>query len=199
MSHSRVLFGSLTTLALLVAIAVSILAPLGIGSAAQDASPSASPTAVETFDVGGSVETPLTLTVADLQALDLTAETVDVTYESRDVVEDHTFTGVRLLDLLETAGIPAGAQERNPLLGRYVVITAKDGYQVVLSGGELDPNFGATPVLLAWEQDGEALAGDDGPVRLVVPGDRRGGRYVYGVISIELRELAPAAATTPAA
>lgn len=41
------------------------------------------------------------------------------------------------------------------------------------------------PILLAWEQDGAPLTGEDGPVRLVVPGDTRGGRYVYGVVRIE--------------
>ena len=50
-------------------------------------------------------------------------------------------------------------------------MSAKDGYHVVLSGDELDPNFGNAPMLLAWEQDGAPLSAEDGPLRLAVPGD----------------------------
>jgi hypothetical protein len=64
-----------------------------------------------------------------------------------------------------------------------------DGYQVVLSGGEIDPNFGNAPMLLSWDQDGQPLAGDDGPLRLVVPGVLRGGRFVHGIVSIEVRSI----------
>ena len=65
---------------------------------------------------------------------------------------------------------------------------------------EIDPNFGNTPVMVAWEQDGAALTGEDGPVRIAVQGDTRGGRYVFGVASIDLYAIAaPAdAAATPA-
>src|SRR4051812_16684463 len=51
----------------------------------------------------------------------------------------------------------------HPLLRRYLVVTASDGYQIVLSGGELDANFGNTPVLLAWAEEGAPLPADEGP------------------------------------
>ena len=76
----------------------------------------------------------------------------------------------------------------------YVVITANDGYQLVLSGGEIDPNFGHEPILLTWNQDGQPLEGDLAPLRLVVPGDPRGGRYIYGIVSIDVRSIDDAAA-----
>jgi hypothetical protein len=40
------------------------------------------------------------------------------------------------------------------------------------------------PILLAFAEDGESLAAE-GP-RLVVPGDIRGGRYVFGVETVRL-------------
>lgn len=45
-------------------------------------------------------------------------------------------------------------------------------------------------MLLAWEQDGVPLVGDSGPLRLAVPGDLRGGRYVHGVVSIDVQTVA---------
>jgi hypothetical protein len=56
--------------------------------------------------------------------------------------------------------------------------TATDDYQAIVAWGELDPGFGNKPILLAFAEDGESLAAE-GP-RLVVPGDIRGGRYVFG-------------------
>lgn len=114
---------------------------------------------------------------------------MDVTFESGDSLQDHTFTGVRLYDVLEHVGIAGDPATHHPLLRRYLIVTANDCYQVVLSGGELDPIFGNTPMLLAWEQDGAPLSAEEGPVRLVVPGDQRGGRYIDSIVSIEVRTI----------
>lgn len=164
---------------------LGIVAPV----TAQQSTPVASPVAdAESISIDGAVIAPATLTVADLQAFP--AETLDVTYEAGGTPEDHTFTGTPLIGVIEDIGLDVADDARNPLLMTYLVITAKDGYQVVMSGGELDPNFGDVPIYLAWEQDGAALTGDEGPLRLVVPGDTRGGRYVSGIVSIEVVMLA---------
>jgi hypothetical protein len=81
----------------------------------------------------------------------------------------------------------------NPLMRRYLVVTARDGYEIVPSGGELDPNFGNTPVLLAWAEEGAPLSAGEGPLRIVVPGDLRGGRYIYGIVSIDVSSIDDAA------
>lgn len=164
-------------------------------AAAMQATPAASPAALDgaaTIEFIGLVTNPGPISVADLQQLG--SETVSVTYESGGKPEDHDFTGVRLYDVLEQVGLAIDPEARNPLLTHYLVVTANDGYQVVISGGEIDPNFGNAPMLLAWEQDGAPLAGEDGPLRLVVPGDPRGGRYVHGIVSIEVLSVAEPAA-----
>ena len=160
---------------------------------ASQATPAAPPAAVSEaiVEFTGLVTNPGPVAVADLQALG--SETVDVTYESGGTPEDHQFTGVRLYDALEHVGLAFDPAARNPLLTAYIVITANDGYQVVLSDGEIDPNFGDAPMLLAWEQDGAPLEGDGGPLRLVVPGDLRGGRYIHGIVSIDARTIEEAA------
>ena len=45
---------------------------------------------------------------------------------------------------------------------------------------------------IAYEQDGKPMGDKQGMARLVVPGDKRGGRYVSTVKSIEIRDPGPA-------
>ena len=137
----------LALVVLLVGLGVAAIAVPAPGRAALQATPAASPGATEGVEFSGQVARPGTLTVADLQGL--SPETVTVVQETRRGEEEHTFTGVRLYDALELVGLVVGHDERNPLLRRYLVVTAKDGHRLVISGGELDPFFGATPMLLA--------------------------------------------------
>jgi DMSO/TMAO reductase YedYZ molybdopterin-dependent catalytic subunit len=59
-----------------------------------------------------------------------------------------------------------------------VVAEASDGYRTAFSLAELDPDFAAESVLVADTVDGKALGPDQGPLRLIVPGDKRQGRWV---------------------
>jgi DMSO/TMAO reductase YedYZ molybdopterin-dependent catalytic subunit len=77
---------------------------------------------------------------------------------------------------------------KNDVLRKYVVVTGSDGYQAVLALAEILPDFGGQPVLVAYERDGKALGADQGTARLVVPRDKRGGRYVSNIVRIELRD-----------
>jgi hypothetical protein len=68
---------------------------------------------------------------------------------------------------------------------------------VTFAVGELDPNFGNHPALLALTQNGKPV---DGGPRLVVPGDRAPLRSVSGVSEITVGiATAPATNTSPAA
>ena len=71
-----------------------------------------------------------------------------------------------------------------------VVITGHDGYTAVLAMGELSPEFENKQVILATRMDGQPLGA--GHLRVVVPGDKRGGRGVHDVaaISVEPRSNA---------
>jgi DMSO/TMAO reductase YedYZ molybdopterin-dependent catalytic subunit len=172
------------------ALAIAASAPRESNRAeAAAATPAASPVSIaqETIIFDGLVAHRGPVSVSQLQQLP--QETVAVTFESGNGTEKHSFTGVRLYDALDKIGLVVDPNVKNPLLRMYLVITANDGYQVVISGGEIDPNFGHAPMLLAWEQDGAPLAGEDGPLRLVVPGDLHGGRYVHGIVSIDVRSI----------
>jgi DMSO/TMAO reductase YedYZ molybdopterin-dependent catalytic subunit len=135
------------------------------------------------------VERPGPLPLEELRRLP--HESVEAAYETRAGPERHAFTGVHLSGVLRHVGVVAEPGDRTPLLRRYLVVSARDGYRVVLSGGVLDPDFGNAP-LLAWERDGRPLAGDEGPLELVAPGDRLVSRYVWGVVRIEVLGIASA-------
>jgi DMSO/TMAO reductase YedYZ molybdopterin-dependent catalytic subunit len=161
--------------------------PAAILAAQSSAATPAAATTDATFELKGLVTRPGPVAIADLQQMP--QETVDVSFQSGGGAEKHTYTGVRLFAALDQLGLAIDPEARNPLLTMYIVITAKDGYQLVLSGGEIDPNFGHEPILLTWNQDGKPLEGDQAPLRLVVPGDLRGGRYIFGIVSIDVRSI----------
>jgi len=177
-------------MALLVAVLISVGAltvPRAWRVMALQASPVASPAASDVVNLIGLVATPGAVSVADMQTL--TRRTVEVTFQSGSGEQHHTYAGVLLWDVVNRATMQLTPDRKNDVLRKYVVITARDGYEAMVSLGEIDPNFGNRPYLLAWEQDGQPLTGDDGPIRLVTPGDVKGGRYVTGVITIEVRDI----------
>ena len=164
-------------LALLVlAMALVVVVPAATSSSRAASGGAAS------FTVRGAVATPLTLTIHDLRALPQHSETV--TFQAGPTVETHTFRGPLLTDVLALAGPQFDPTVKNDLLRFAVAATGSDGYRAIVAYGDIDPSFGATPVLLAIKQDGQLLR-TAGP-RLVVPGDIKGGRYVSNVVDISL-------------
>ena len=135
----------------------------------------------------GQVLNPLTLT-PDFLRDNFTPHTMDVTYMSGEESVSTSFTGALLWDVLGSAQPNFNADVRNDKLGMYIVVTASDGYQAVIAWGEIDPEFGNQPILVAYEQEGNPIEDSQGSIRLVVPGDARGGRYVSGIVNISLRD-----------
>lgn len=103
--------------------------------------------------------------------------------------EKHVFEGVPLTSLVARAGAPTGDQLRGSELKHVVVVTSRDGYQVVLSLAETDPAISPRRVILADRADGAVIGGEDGPFRLVVEGDLKPARSARMVTSIEIRKL----------
>jgi hypothetical protein len=69
-------------------------------------------------------------------------------------------------------------------------VSARDGYSVPFTVGELDPNFGDLRLLLVYRQDGKALPSYQGPFRLLCPTDKAGARSVRMVQTIRVITLA---------
>jgi DMSO/TMAO reductase YedYZ molybdopterin-dependent catalytic subunit len=110
------------------------------------------------FKVFGEVESPITLTNAELQALPQTEVTVDIHCVTRWSRFDTSFKGVHWDELAKLV--------RPKPTARFVVAHAEQGFtsNVPLEALE-DDN-----ALVAWEADGEPLEPEHGwPLRLVVP------------------------------
>lgn len=94
--------------------------------------------------------------------------------------------GVALIEVLRKSGAPVDQQLRGAALASVVRVTASDGYQVVFTLAELDAAFGNAAVILVDTRDGKPLGAADGPFRLVVPADKRAGRWLRNVVRIEV-------------
>jgi len=129
----------------------------------------------------GVARPPLLLSLADLQAMprtSLAAKTHDGT--------EHKFEGVAMAELLRRAGLPQGEDLRGPLLTRSLLISAHDGYRALFSLPEFDPAFTDNRALLADRMDGQPMSARDGPLRLVMPAEKREARWVRMVERIEV-------------
>jgi DMSO/TMAO reductase YedYZ molybdopterin-dependent catalytic subunit len=135
--------------------------------------------------VQGDISTPLSLTADDLAKMPRTTASVPAPDGSKIVYE-----GVTLLAVLQKAGAPFGKQLRGKVLSTYVLAKAMDGYQIVFTLGELDPDFGNETILLADKRDGRPLPDKQGPFRLVCPNDHEGARSVRMLQTLEVVRLA---------
>jgi hypothetical protein len=73
-------------------------------------------------------------------------------------------------------------------LSIVVLATGADGYRAALAWAEGSPELSATPILVAYTEDGLPL----GQPRLVIPGDLEGVRYVRHLVDLRVVNLAPA-------
>ena len=135
----------------------------------------------------GKVESPSIVTPASLQFMNQSI-TETATYASATGEVTDTYTGVSLWTLIQNAGLLTDPSIKNDLLRFGVVATGSDGYRAFISLGEIDPAFGNQPDLVAYADTGGQLgpSGRDGALRLVVPGDHAGGRYVSNLVSLQV-------------
>lgn len=131
-------------------------------------------------------ETPRKFTSADLELLP--HQTVKAADHGGKEAE---WSGVPLYQILQHAGLSFGDSLRGPALAQYAIVTASDGYRVVLALPELDPRCTDDPVLLCETMNGSPLPTETGPLRLVLPKERRHFRWVRQVVSIEVRKVVP--------
>jgi DMSO/TMAO reductase YedYZ molybdopterin-dependent catalytic subunit len=134
------------------------------------------------FTLTGEVNNPAIYDKASLGRLPHSA--VNVTFMTKTGSRSSSFRGVLLWNLLMTAGIKSDHTRRGRF--QYVEITTTDCYQVVLALAELDPNFGGEQVLVADSQNGSPLGPDTGFARIIVPGDKFGGRDTFWIEKIEV-------------
>lgn len=132
--------------------------------------------------IGGEVEHDLKLGPADLSRLPRRS----VVAKDHDGTES-TFEGAALIDVLQLAGVKFGEGLRGKSLALYLVVEAADGYRAVFALPELDPAFTDHVVLLVDRRDGRKLSDAEGPLRIVVQGEKRQARWVRQVRSLIIK------------
>jgi hypothetical protein len=126
----------------------------------------------------------------------LGADRQDVRRENSEDGSVTVFHGSSLLDVLEKSGLDTKTMPAGRKLAPAVVIaTMRDGYTAVFSIGELLMHRADPRVFLVAETAAGPLPDNEGPVRLIVYGDRT--RSAYGLARIELKFLADNAPTRP--
>ncbi len=135
-----------------------------------------SPATNATLHVNGEVEHPLQLSGAEIAKLPRhTGRAID------HGGAEATFEGTPLVEILRLAGVKLGEKLRGHEMTTYVLVTAADNYQAVFAVAELDPGFTDRVIFLADQRDGKPLSSTEGPLRIIVPGEKRHARWVRQV------------------
>ncbi len=128
-----------------------------------------------TIQAGSAPPAPMTdEAIAHLPPVKLT-----VGFDTEHGPRQAEFEGPLLWTVLDQAHAVDPSKGRSHVR-QIVTIAGSDGYTAVLALGEISPDFEGKQVILADRMDGKPL---DAP-RVVVPGDKHGGRSVHDVIRI---------------
>ncbi|MEH2393351.1 MAG: hypothetical protein V7K21_17410 [Nostoc sp.] len=157
----------------------------------------------QSFRLGGELKNPTTYNLQSLRNLrdalkkqnPPVVTEITVSFQTGSGPRTETYYGVPLWELINNpkagGGLKPGNYGLNPknsFLRQYVLVEATDCYGAVVAIGEIQPSFEGKKVLIAFEKkgsDGKVVSLiDEGFARLVVPGDKAGGRYVSNVRNI---------------
>ena len=138
----------------------------------------------QTVEFEGLAGAARTMSAADLAAMP--HQSVTMRSEHGPAVR---YEGVPLTLLLEGVRAPAGKALRGVELSDVVIVTARDGYRVVLALADTDPGMRADKILLADRADGAPLPATEGLFRLIVEGDLRQARSARMVTSVALERV----------
>jgi len=125
----------------------------------------------------------VTFSPADFRAL----PHVSLTVHNGHTDASETYSGVPLATLVAKVNAPLGKEPRGKAMTSYVIATGSDGYAVVLSLAEVDPDIHQGQVLVADTRDSQPL-GKFGPFQLIVSDDKRPARWVHNLVSIDLQK-----------
>jgi hypothetical protein len=139
-------------------------------------------------------EPVLHVEVENGKTLDLTAKDL-AKFTRRDVKgKDHdgkesVYSGYNLIDILLAAGAKIGKDElKGKELGAYLLVEAADGYKATFAIAEIAPEFTDKVILLADTRDGKPLDAKEGKWQIIVPDDKKHGRWVRQVTALKIRK-----------
>lgn len=163
-------------------------AALAVALATAGAAEAQAPAATATLRIEGAFAKPRELRAQDLAAC--AARSVEIVPADKGAAtpgRSRRYAGCLLRDLVAAAE-PVERRPRD-LRRSYLVATASDGYQVVLSWAELFLTPIGDTVVVAHARDGSTLDASEGPLALVSAADRGAARHVKMLVSIALRSV----------
>jgi DMSO/TMAO reductase YedYZ molybdopterin-dependent catalytic subunit len=134
--------------------------------------------------VTGEVPNHIELSIADIAAFP--HQTIHVTDDKGAPAE---YSGVPVATILQKAGAPLGNEMKGANMAMGLIARAPDGYKILFSSAEFDPAFSDRTIWLADRRDGKPLDSREGPLRIVVPGDKRHARWIRGVATLEILKV----------
>jgi len=130
--------------------------------------------------IEGAVANPMSLSLENLRD-HYPAHTVDTTYANDARIAQASFTGARLWDILQSAGVIMNDEQ--PELMR-VMARSVDSFRCIVKWHEFAPDGSNNPILVSYLQNNQLIQGKHGPLRLVVPGDAQGLRYIGNLTTL---------------
>ena len=105
--------------------------------------------------------------------------------------QSRKYSGVALYDLLASAGMDIGGEQRPAALTTYLWVEGKDGYRVLFSGAEIHRYIGAGEILLVDSEEGQAAPRPEATYRLVVAADKVRARWIRQVRALYVIQAPP--------
>lgn len=173
------------------AILLAFLAAFALGATGMAPSAAAQSDAVPMTETGSTAITVVNASGArtvltEGAVAQLPSVQVAVSFQTEHGPFHDFFAGPLLWTVLAKFGAVDPAKPRQSV-GQAVLVVGRDGYGAALAMGEIAPAFEGKQVILADSMDGHPLGG--GHLRLIMPGDRHGGRSVRDVIRITVTTL----------
>jgi hypothetical protein len=125
-----------------------------------------------------------------------TADQIDKLPHVELKAKGHVYSGVPVHEFLHAAGV-IWEGKCSPLLTCYVIVEASDGYRILFSIPEIDPNQSHKMVLLADRCDGKPIPKADGPYQTIEEDAKQHGRWVRHADKITLVRALPHAKAKP--
>ncbi len=123
------------------------------------------------------------LSLAEFKAL----PHITVSVKNGHTDAQEVYSGVRLADLLARVGAPLGKELHGKAMTGSVRASAADGYAVLFSIAEIDPDFHPGETIVADQMNGQPLDEKSGPFKLVSSEDKRPARWVRNLTTLELK------------
>jgi len=145
--------------------------------------------ASDAIELSGDLERPSVVSLEVLRGLEqLEVPTALARSHGGVMRPPRSFTGPRVWDLLDTAGIVVNPEIHEHILSKIVIAHSVDGYAVVIAAGELEPRFQDASIVAGISEAGRPLGPDDGNIRLTVGPDKGIARNLKALSGLEIRE-----------